>query len=705
MKISTEAPGKKYGLPGARLGDMTVKHKVFLRLFVLIIVIIILPAMDGGLWSQEKEDLLFQEIPVVVTASRKEQPITEAPTTITVITADDIRYSGATNIPDILRMVAGVDIMTITDRDRQVGVRGFVTPVSNKLLVLVDGRTVYTDLYGIVFWEIFPVGLAEIERIEVVKSPASSIYGANAFSGVVNIITKSPKQLKGTTLHLTAGSQDTLIGSIIHAGEITGKLKYKISAEWDRTNGWSENQPGENSSEVIRVNALLEYMLGEKSRLVFSGGRGHSRNRKLLSGEYIGTGNVNDIIDYFQFDFQYANLSFRTFYKSEKPDVEWLLTGERHEWDRATFNAELLHSFTLGKNQSIVWGLNYRYNTLEESPFILQDQFQHLWALFFEDDIKVTGKLRLTLGGRYDSHPLAGEHFSPRGNIFFSPTKKHIIRLSVAQAFRNPSFVDSYLYIEEPLNIVLNPPFPQLSIPYVFITRGNQELKPEGITAYEIGYHSVWSDRIKLDLNLFYNRYNDFILPLGMAAFYEENEIFPGSPGGLFPKVIVSSFENRGKARGIGGELNLDFSIKKGISGFINYSFLEITDEEDESTTIDIDEKDRIRPENPKHKINAGLRFVFKNGISINLLAHWIDKTRKIIRDSSGNSYLASVDDYLLLNTRVGYRFWKKKAEVALSIFNLFNDKHYEYPMDTGSPLPDSARIGRRITFTLTVKF
>lgn len=682
-----------------------MKHKALSQLFVSIMVIIILHAVDSGLWSQEKEDLLFQEIPVVVTASRKEQPITEAPTTITVITSDDIKYSGATNIPDILRMMAGVDVMTITARDQQVGVRGFITPINTKLLVLVDGRTVYTDLYGAVFWEVFPVGLSEIDRIEVVKSPASSIYGANAFSGVVNIITKSPKQLKGTTLHLTAGDQNTLIGSIIHAGEMAEKLNYKISTEWDRTKGWDEIQPGENPSEIIRLNALFEYMLGDKGRLVFSGGRGHSKNRKLLSGEYLGTAKVNYLIDYFQFDFQYANLKFRTFYKSEKPSVDWFLTGERHAWDTATFNAELLHTFAVGKNQSLVWGLNYRYNTLGKNPFILQDQDQHLWAFFFEDEIKVADKLRLTLGGRYDSHPLAGEHFSPRGNISFSPTKKHIIRLSVAKAFRNPTFVDSYLYIEEQLNIVLTPPLPQIDIPYEFTYLGNQGLKPEGITAYEIGYHSTWADHIKLDLNLFYHQYNDFILPLRVVTFYGENEIFPGSPGDLFPKVIVSTFENRGKARGIGGELNLDFSIKDGISGFINYSFQEITDEEDEPFTIEINEKDRVRPENPKHKLNAGIRFILKNGISLNLLAHWVDKTQKVVRDINGNTYFAFVDDYFILNTCIGYTFWKKKAQLGLSIFNLFNHKHYEYPPDNSSAIPGSARIGRRVTFTLTVKF
>ncbi|MDQ1354506.1 MAG: hypothetical protein QG657_4815, partial [Acidobacteriota bacterium] len=230
------------------------------------------------LWAQEKEKLLFEEIPVVITASRKAQPITEAPTTISVITAEDIKYSGAANIPDVLRMVAGIDVMTISARDQQVGVWGFITPVNNKLLVLVDGRTIYTDLYGMVLWDLFPVGLQEIDRIEAVKSPASSIYGANAYSGVINIITKTPKQLRGTTVHFTGGERDTVIGSILHAGELAnGRLKYKISAEYDQTQGWQD--PNEKNAEVLRFNALAEYSLGEKGRLALSAGRAHSKNR------------------------------------------------------------------------------------------------------------------------------------------------------------------------------------------------------------------------------------------------------------------------------------------------------------------------------------------------------------------------------------------------------------------------------------------
>ena len=141
------------------------------------------------------------------------------------------------------------------------------------------------------------------------------------------------------------------------------------------------------------------------------------------------------------------------------------------------------------------------------------------------------------------------------------------------------------------------------------------------------------------------------------------------------------------------------------ISGFLNYSFQEITDKEDEPSTPQSNEKNRIRPENPKHKLNASLRVIVKNGFSVNLLAHWVDKTKKLVNNSEGNIYLAPVDDYFILNARLGYSFWRKKAELALSLFNLFNDKHYEFPPGTDLSIPYSDRIGRRITFTLAVKF
>jgi outer membrane receptor protein involved in Fe transport len=280
-----------------------------------------------------------------------------------------------------------------------------------------------------------------------------------------------------------------------------------------------------------------------------------------------------------------------------------------------------------------------------------------------------------------------------------------MIRLSVARAFLNPSFAASYMYMNESLHITLDPPLPPITLPITFTFWGNPQLKPEGITSYEIGYHSNWSNHLKLNLNLFYNQYHDFLIQDFWIIFYQEGEIFPGSPGGIFPKLLSGSNHNGGDAWGIGGEMSLDVLLNQWISGFVNYSFQQITDKADNPYTTYVNEKDRVRSEFPKHKINAGLRVMFKNGFSLNILAHWVDQTQRFIVHQDYERYLSKTDDYFIFNTRVGYTFWKKKADVVLSIFNLFNNHHYEYPTDRNLPIPNSDPIGRRITLTIRMKF
>ncbi|MCP5047143.1 MAG: TonB-dependent receptor [bacterium] len=679
---------------------MVLKRRILPGIAMVMIVLVLgSGVVDMRLWPQDKESLLFEDIPVVVTASRKEQPITEAPTTISVITADDIRYSGAATIPDLLRMVAGIDVMAISARDQQVGARGFMDLINNKLLVQVDGHSVYINSTGYVIWNLIPVSLAEIERIEVIKSPSSSLYGANAFSGIISIITKSPEQLNGTTLGFTGGSRDTITGSLLHAGHMAGKkIRYKMSTEWDQTNEWGENK--RDAARILRMNAYVEFKPGEKSKLVLSGGRSRAKDLSLLFSGELGPVIYEDTThDYLQLEAVYSNLKFRTLMKSYRSDF-----SAESGYGSSSHDTELSHLFHIGGKHSLLWGFNYTFNQVKKNIYFRENYRQHRWAVFFEDEIIITGKTRLTLGLRYDRHPLVGGRFSPKGNLLYSPASNHFIRLSVAQAHRVPTMFDSYFSIGIPLQLSLSPPLPPVDIPFTFLFHGNQSIDPERIIAYEVGYHGTWSKHLKFNLNLYYNRYSDFFTDAAMFSYYGENELFPGSPGGVLPKAIVITLENGRNGRGIGGETGFDFLINQGISGFINYSFQQLTETDDPSTPQVIEEN-QVRTQYPKHKLNAGFRVLFKNGFSFNLLAHWVDKTRRRISDGFGNSYLAAVDDYFLVNTRAGYTSRNEKIELALSIFNLFNDLHYEYPTPPGLSFPTSEPVGRRFTVTVRYKF
>src|SRR5688572_11722201 len=184
----------------------------------------------------EELELLKEEETVSI-ASRYEQPISQAASNVYVITDEDIRQSGATDLPTILRRIPGMEVMQTTGADFNVSIRGDNQLQANKLLVMVDGRSIYVDNSGLLHWKLFPVTLPEIKRIEVLKGPASVLYGFNAFDGIINIITKSPEEMKGTLLQFGGGEFGTISSAAVHAGT-QGKFSYRLSAGEEQNQQW-----------------------------------------------------------------------------------------------------------------------------------------------------------------------------------------------------------------------------------------------------------------------------------------------------------------------------------------------------------------------------------------------------------------------------------------------------------------------------------
>src|SRR5690349_1138904 len=183
---------------------------------------------------------LMKEEETVSIAERYEQRISQGPSNVYVITDDDIRHSGAIDIPTLLRRIPGMEVMQTTGADFNVSVRGDNQLFANKLLVMVDGRSIYVDAQAFVIWKLLPVTLPEIKRIEVLKGPASAVYGFNAFDGVINIITKSPEEMRGSTLQVGGGNFGTLTASAIHAGKVD-KFGYRLSIGQNQNASWSNS--------------------------------------------------------------------------------------------------------------------------------------------------------------------------------------------------------------------------------------------------------------------------------------------------------------------------------------------------------------------------------------------------------------------------------------------------------------------------------
>ncbi len=616
----------------------------YMPLIILGMLIVWTISCEGSTGGQEKEQLYFQEIPTVVTASRMEQPINEAPSTITIITEEEIKQSGAANIPDLLRNVPGLDIMTMTAADTNIGARGINEAISNKILTMIDGRSVYYDFYGDTAWTTLPILLNDIKRIEIIKGPGSALYGANAFSSVINIITKSPEETQNSVA-VMGGENNTKSGTVMYAGR-SDKLSYKMGAGYDEANKWSDP----NKSDVLSYKFIssVKYSVSDVQKLTLD--TALTKNKGDMSD---ATGDLYDYLDnnqYLRLFYEQPELTFQLFWNGSRGNIENsnLFNGDRHILTD-TYDAEFEHTSKWdAMNSTIIFGGNYRINKIS-SDIIDDPHEQDIKSLFLQDSCRCRDDLIFTLGGRYDYHPLIGDRTSPRGSMVYMPFPGHTLRVSAGSAFRSPTFVESYAYIN-------NSSF----FPGITFT-GNKDLRPEKINSYELGYQMPLFERVKGKIDLFYNELSDLIAETTTM----------GVP-------IQSTYVNSGDAIALGGEMGVDIDIAKGLSGLLNYSY---------QNSYDLPNNNQITTV-AHHKANAELRAKFDNGLSQNVIVNYVGETSWTDED---------LPPYTLINTRTGYTFPGGNMEVYLSVFNLFRDLHYEDPI--------GEEIGRKIMAGMNYAF
>ena len=626
------------------------------------------------------EEFSFGEI-TVVSAARTEQRISEAPAAITVIDEQDIKFSGAVTIPDLLRMVPGLDIMQITTSDLVINARGYNKEMSNKMLVLIDGRSVYWDFYGIVLWDTFPIVLEDIKRIEIIRGPGSALYGANAFSGVINIITKSPEETRGTSVSVSGGSYDTYLASVIHSGG-TEKLSYKMTLGLDQSNHWQDHS--EISRNLKRTMGVIQYKPSEKTKLILESGIDKGQG-ETLSG--IGRMNRKQNMGHVRLNYKHSNFSTQIFWIRSHGDAIQVPGFNPFYFLSNTYDIESQYLFNILKYNSVIMGGNYRVQ-LAESDLIDKDHQQELYSAYVQDEFRPHNSIAITVGLRYDKHPLVEEQITPRANIILLPHHNHTFRFSYGTAFRNPSFIESYLHEDSDISAMISSLLPSNTV--MVKARGNLELSPEKITSFEIGYHTLFTSRLRLKVDFFYNELYDFIS--FKTVGYQDVSPIIGYPPGSVVVPSLKSYTNAGRSKAIGGEIGFEFLATRWLKGFINYSYQDLTWEEDDPETPENEKGLRVKS-SPKNKVNCGLRFNFRNGFSANFLAHYVDATEKTETWAYGK-----VDSYTLVNARIGYRFYNNRLEMAVTVFNLLNEKHYEYPGNDkqGNPI-GGHEIGSRI--------
>jgi len=481
----------------------------------------------------------------VTSVSKKDQQAFQAGAAIFVITEEDIRRSGASNIPDLLRMVPGVNVARVDANTWAISIRGFNGEYANKLLVLVDGRSVYTPAFSGVYWDQLNVPLENIDRIEVIRGPGGTVWGANAVNGVINIITSSSKATKGGLVVAGTGSEERASGMVQYGGDLGGTGSYRAFGAYSNI----ENSPllsgidGADGWHTFSGGFRSDWDLSNRDKLTVEGNLLQNREGQTVTQVFSNNlplvATINDPIQADSGDLLAkwdhtlpggSDLSVQTFYNR----YNRLSSGFRNILD--SFDVEFQHHLAVGSRQDVVWGFDYRHtnNSLTSGysvTFSPARETDPLYSAFLQDQIRLTSSLNLTVGSKFGHNPFSGFEFEPSAQLVWTPAPTQTLWVSAAQAISEPSIEASAIHYDAAV-------IPLGGSAFGVVTQlGVSNLKAEQLRDYEGGYRTALGKRWSLDLTLFRSYYHNLetvspgapFLAQSAGVFFEEFPYYGGN--------------------------------------------------------------------------------------------------------------------------------------------------------------------------------
>jgi len=651
---------------------------------------------------------------VVVSASKTEQQLVDAPATMTVISEKTLALSPSGSYADILRNVPGTSVTQISSRDVNVNQRGATSSLATGQLTVVDGRSVYLDFFGFTMWEFVPNDLEQIKQIEVIRGPASAVWGANALTGVVNFITKTPREMAGQTMTIGIGSFNTDAndesaknGSLLYARgnfarAVNDRWSYKIGAGYYETDplarptglipngGTTSYPPYTNSgSTQPRFDARVDYDFADGvSKIVMSGGYSETSGMmhsglgpfKIDQGAQLG---------FWQAAYTRKAMKLQAFMNVLDGTATNVVSVDPAgkpiglTFAPKTFDVEFGDTQLWGTRNAFTYGGNLRLNRFELS-IAPGENSRTEGGGYIQDEFIASEHFRIVAGARVDSFSsIADPVFSPRVALVFKPTGDQSIRVSYNRAYRAPSMVNNNLdtVIATPLPLGLIHPAFGGAIFYVpTVALGNPDLKEEAVDAYELAYTGYVGSKTLISAALYYTKYKDGI-------YFTETGIWttapPGFPGlgpatpdqvwaGLMAKGIVFpsgyTYNNLGTVVNKGVELGIDHMINNEFSVFANYAFQSqpIPSFPGKTETEALGEINLPS----KHQFNAGVSWVNSRFFSTLTVSHASEAFWQDVLDSR---YHGTTADYTSVNATFGVKFAGGKYSAAVKATNLGN--------------------------------
>ncbi len=623
------------------------------------------------------EDLLSI---AVTSVAKKKQSLSEVAAATFIITREDIRRSGATSIPEVLRLAPGIQVARIDANKWAISSRGFNNQFANKLLVMIDGRTVYTPSYSGVYWDAQDTLLEDIERIEVIRGPGAAVWGANAVNGVINIITRPASRTEGAHLTVAGGSEEKSMAGIRYGGGIGENAFARFYFKYtDRDASWLAPS-GKDAGD-----AWSSWRLGFRAD-----GRFSPQDLWTIQGDSYDS-QLNQLVVQWKDPQNPANAPYAPYFMV--PGVEdkvkssgWNLLGR---WERTvsetsnlqlqlyydhterseliidqvhdTLDIDFQHQFRPLPAHDLIWGLGYRrirddFRNTFQGEMIPPSSTRDLFSAFLQDEIALAPESwRLIVGSRFEHNDYTGSEIQPSLRLLWTPDVRTTLWGAVSRAVRTPSRLERGSRMVSMI-VPATPPF--LPEPVVLHSLGNGDFDSEKLVAWELGYRVQPRENLSLDLALFYNDYDD------LQSF---ESVLPGRP------VSDVMFDNRLAAHSQGLELMADWWPQDWWRLQGSYSYLRV-DTSLAGSQHPKDNNSLVEDSSPEQQLSLRSLMKLRDDLQLDI---WLYRVGALKRTAYSRPFL-SIPAYTSLNFRLAW-MPARNLELSLAGQNLLDSHHPEF--------------------------
>lgn len=678
---------------------------------------------DGGTTNVDKRvdwNISLAETITVYSASRRTERIVEAPSAVTVVAAEQIEAAAPTGqAPRIIENAPGVDFTQSGLYDFNFNARGFNSSLNRRILTLIDGRDPSVPFLGAQEWAALSFPIDEFAAVELVRGPGSALYGANAFSGVLNMTTKQPKLNPGGRLMLTGGDLNTRRADLRHAGGLGGEWYYRVvggyqqSDDFSRSRNVTREYPGLPAERVplqddqvdVRFGGLrFDRHFADTNVLTLEGGYAALSGPVFQTG--IGRVQVTDVDHpWARVNYNMPHWNFTTYYDARNADEQFALSsGATLLEESSNLHAEAQTNWDFFQSRArVIGGVAWNQQDVDTKGTLMAEaKSETQQAAFGQLEFDVLNNLELVLAARWDDSTLHESQFSPKAALVFSPVENHSIRYGYNEAFQRPNYSELFLRANAappvtalaPLEAALRPLLGGVSLGFTAIpvlALGNENLEVEKVRSHELGYAGIFGGKLYLTLDYYQSQLTDFVTDLlprvnpaypgytppsqlpapvqaQILALLRQNlppanfAMLSNLPGGA--PAFVLSYANAGKVDTQGAELAFNYYVTNNWVVDFNYAWFDFEVKESAAG-------DRLLPNAPERKWNAGVAYR-ANRFDARLAYRWVDAF-----DWAAGIFVGHVPQYDVLNASANFRLTDHLG-LGVDVTNVLDNEHYE---------------------------